>query len=233
MTNQLDMSLRELDLFDFNSKLINKVDSSEKLISSSLLSEPLNFDHELSKNDSPMPSNLMKSPQIANISNGNCSSESNLNSQPNSLPNNFHNLEDSISQIARNNFIHNSNHSAENIFHSAENYDKHEYTSHLVSSVSNLREVNIEQNLSARISHEVCVSSSDNIYHNNKSEIPFSLKLNNEIKNGRKKSLSTARYATVSNFTIPIEMNFPNEGNSIKPLSNSVEVVTIFTNIYY
>jgi hypothetical protein len=228
----LDISLRELDLFDFNSKLINKVESSEKLISSSLLSEPSNIDHELTKNDSAMPSNLMKSPQITNISksNENCSSESNLNSQPNSLPNNFYNLEDNLT---RNNFIHNSNHSAENIFNTAENYDKHDYTSHLVSSVSNLREVNIEQNLSARISHEVCVSSSDSIYHN-KNEIPFSLKLNNEIKNGRKKSLSTARYATVSNFTIPIEMNFPNEGNSIKPLSNSVEVViNIFAYYFY
>jgi len=217
MTNQLEVSLKELDLFDSDSNRIKQADPSSEQIVSSLLSKQTNYDYEFPKNEPFIPDNSMQPTQMTTISksNENCSSRSFSKSKPNSLSITTNDLKESFSQIKRNNHIQNSNHSMENIL------ERHE-TSPLVSSVSNLRGVNIEQNLNTRISHEVC--SSENLYQSRK-EFPLSLKFNNEIKNGRNKSISTSRYATVSNFAIPLEREFSNESNPNKPLSNSVELV--------
>ena len=209
MTNQLEISLKELDLFDLNSNRKVRIDSSPVQPSSSLLQKQSNFDYEF-----PITESLISNgstTQVASLSksNENCSSKSLLKNQPSYL---------SVNSL-ENNHIQNSNHSMENILNKCE-------SSNLVSSVSNMRAVNIQQNVNTRISHEVYVSSSDNLYQN-KNDIPFTSKFNNETKNGRKKTMSSTRYATVSNFTIPLERHFSNDKNANKLLSNSVVLVNI------
>ena len=75
MTNQLEISLKELDLFDLNSNRKVQINSSPVQPGSSLLQKQSNFDYEFPKTESLIPNG--STTQVASLSksNENCSSK--------------------------------------------------------------------------------------------------------------------------------------------------------------
>ena len=226
MTRQLEMSLKEIDLFESKSKLV-KFDSSDQQLSSSLSSKQSNLEYEFPRtNSAPAQSKLPTASQIMFKSNKTAHQFSTLEAK--SLPLSSVNLVDEKKTECGGASCDSSNsYSLAEPYHET-NFKKNNVSNKSITSTYNLRGLEMRQNVSATVSQEILTSSKESISNQQtkvQNEAPTLPRP--ESKNVRKKSISSTRYATVSNFTVPNSANSP-ENNPSKVYSTSTELVCSF-----